>query len=249
MGQVLRAHDAEHQRDVALKLLPAQWAADEHYRERFRREAQIAARLNEPHVVPIHRYGEIDGQLFLDMRLVEGEDLGSLLRPLRPAGTGPRGRPRRPGRPRAGRRPRHAGWCTATSSPPTCCWSAAPTAATSPAPRRGRTSPTSPTSASRGSPTRAPAPASPAPAWPSAAPSTWRRSGSAGCRWTAAPTSTPWPACSSSCSPAAGPFAPGRPDGAHVRPPARGAAGAVVGPARAAGRARRRGAPRAGQGP
>ena len=88
MGQVLRAHDDDHERDVALKVLHPQWAQDEGYRDRFRREARIAARLTEPHVVPIHRYGEIDGQLFLDMRLVEGEDLDSLLRrtgPMDPA--------------------------------------------------------------------------------------------------------------------------------------------------------------------
>jgi tRNA A-37 threonylcarbamoyl transferase component Bud32 len=80
MGSVLRAHDGEHERDVALKVLHPQWARDEEYRLRFRREARIAARLNEPHVIPIHRFGEIDGQLFLDMRLVEGETLDSLLR-------------------------------------------------------------------------------------------------------------------------------------------------------------------------
>lgn len=75
MGRVYRAYDPATDRVVALKVLPPHLAEDDQFQQRFRREARIAASLNDPHVVPIHGYGEIDGQLYVDMRLIEGRDL------------------------------------------------------------------------------------------------------------------------------------------------------------------------------
>ena len=79
MGEVYRAYDTKTDRVVALKVLPPQLAQDSVFQQRFRRESQAAAGVNDPHVVPIHGYGEIDGRLYLDMRLIEGRTLGALL--------------------------------------------------------------------------------------------------------------------------------------------------------------------------
>jgi serine/threonine kinase PknH len=80
MGEVFRAFDTTTERVVALKVLPAHLAEDEGFKQRFRREAHAAARLNEPHVIPIHNFGEIDGRLYVDMRFVDGHDLESVLK-------------------------------------------------------------------------------------------------------------------------------------------------------------------------
>jgi serine/threonine kinase PknH len=79
MGEVYEAHDTVKDRVVALKLVSQQVSSDDVFRRRMQREAQTAGRLAEPHIVPIHDYGEIDGQLFIDMRFIEGQDVGSVL--------------------------------------------------------------------------------------------------------------------------------------------------------------------------
>jgi serine/threonine protein kinase len=80
MGQVYRAHDTVIGRDVAVKILPVELGSVQGYRERFRREAHTAARLTEPHIIPIHDTGEIDGRLYLVMPVIDGEDLSHLLK-------------------------------------------------------------------------------------------------------------------------------------------------------------------------
>ncbi len=87
MGEVWRAHDPTVDRVVALKVLTPNVAGDEIYEERFRREAHAAAGLDEPHVVPIFDFGEVDGRLYVTMRLIQGHDLQTMLQagPLVPA--------------------------------------------------------------------------------------------------------------------------------------------------------------------
>lgn len=87
-GEVYEAEDTTMHRTVALKLLGSTFSQDPVFRERLFREAHTAGRLREPHVLPIHSCGEIDGQVYIDMRLVRGVDLETLLKregPLPPA--------------------------------------------------------------------------------------------------------------------------------------------------------------------
>jgi serine/threonine-protein kinase len=84
MGEVYRAFDTEHERLVALKRLAPHLAEDPGFRTRFKQEARLAARLRNPHIITIHRFGELDGHLFIDMRYVDGFDAADLVRAVGP---------------------------------------------------------------------------------------------------------------------------------------------------------------------
>jgi tRNA A-37 threonylcarbamoyl transferase component Bud32 len=79
MGEVYEAFDTEKNRPVALKILADALSNDATFRTRFQRESRAAAVLQEPHVIPIHDWGEIDGKLYIDMRLVQGQTLDDLV--------------------------------------------------------------------------------------------------------------------------------------------------------------------------
>jgi serine/threonine-protein kinase len=88
MGIVYLARDVQLDRDVAIKVLPTHLAHSVEARQRFLREARMAAGLSHPHIVPIHRVSEVAGFVFFVMSYVEGETLGERLRtrgPLPPA--------------------------------------------------------------------------------------------------------------------------------------------------------------------
>jgi serine/threonine protein kinase len=88
MGVVYRATHLGLDRPVALKVIARELAGDASFRERFLRESRLAARLDHPAVVPVFDSREVDGELFVAMRLVEGGDLHGLIErdgPLPPA--------------------------------------------------------------------------------------------------------------------------------------------------------------------
>ena len=80
MGVVYRARDERLQRRVAIKVLPPELAFQSDIRERFTREAQTAAKLSHPHIVPIHTVGEGNGLVYFVMGYVDGESVAGRIR-------------------------------------------------------------------------------------------------------------------------------------------------------------------------
>jgi serine/threonine-protein kinase len=80
MGVVYRAQHLNLQRRAAIKIIAPDLAESEGFRERFTREARIAAALQHPNIVTVYDAGEVDGLLYLAMQYIQGEDLAAILR-------------------------------------------------------------------------------------------------------------------------------------------------------------------------
>jgi tRNA A-37 threonylcarbamoyl transferase component Bud32 len=79
MGAVYKARQTKLDRVVALKVLPPEWGSDPAFAERFAREARTLAKLNHPHVVAVHDFGEAGGLYYLVMEHVDGPNLREVL--------------------------------------------------------------------------------------------------------------------------------------------------------------------------
>ena len=79
MAMVYLARDPYMKRQVAVKVLPRQFTFDPQFRTRFQREAEVVATLEHPHIVPVHDFGEHDGQPFIVMRYMSGGTLADRL--------------------------------------------------------------------------------------------------------------------------------------------------------------------------
>ena len=80
MGEVYHARDGALRRDVAIKVLPAEWSRDPERLRRFELEAQAAAALNHPNIVSIFHVGQYDGSPYIVTELLQGETLRERLR-------------------------------------------------------------------------------------------------------------------------------------------------------------------------
>lgn len=79
MSHVYRALQPSMNRSVALKILPRHLMRDPSYLERFKREVSIIAQLEHRNIVPVHDYGEYDGQPYIAMRYMAGGSVDDLL--------------------------------------------------------------------------------------------------------------------------------------------------------------------------
>ncbi|TMD30084.1 MAG: serine/threonine protein kinase, partial [Chloroflexi bacterium] len=80
MATIYRAHDAQLNRDVAVKLLRPEYGRDPEFGSRFRQEAQAAGSLNHPNVVSVYDYGVDEQGPFIVMERIDGEDIATILR-------------------------------------------------------------------------------------------------------------------------------------------------------------------------